>query len=74
MMLPFPLRGVSTVDAGCSFAHPLFASPPGLEPGLVEPKSTVLPKLDDGDKKRHYAALETPAGLEPAYTELQSAT
>lgn len=45
------------------FAHPLFASLPGLEPGFAEPKSAVLPKLDDRDKsnpKRHARHLLRP--------------
>ena len=45
-----PPRGASTVDAGSAFAHPHFASPTGLEPVFAEPKSAVLPKLDDRRK------------------------
>ena len=43
------------MDASDTFAHPPFASPTGLEPVFAEPKSAVLPKLDDGDKLRTQA-------------------
>ena len=59
-MLPFPLRGASIVDAGSAFTHPPFAPPPGLEPRFTEPKSAVLPKLDDRRKTNRDTRAQTP--------------